>query len=168
MEEGQERGDHDYDVMKIYKVYEVRDQWCISCFIPSTQVAVEHQVVVWPWSGWFAVKVSATQHAASRGFRGVVKGRITCVVSSVDAQGVKREQALELPVAVQVVPTPRKQQRLLWDQFHSISYPSGYFPRDNLKVWLIGRERQKKRTKSKLISFVRRVFLWRNAHWFNF
>lgn len=33
-----------------------------------------------------------------------------------------------------MVPTPPREKRILWDQFHSISYPSGYFPRDDLKV----------------------------------
>ncbi len=31
-----------------------------------------------------------------------------------------------------VIPTPPRSQRLLWDQFHSISYPSGFFPNDIL------------------------------------
>lgn len=25
-------------------------------------------------------------------------------------------------------------KRLLWDQYHNLRYPSGYFPRDNLKM----------------------------------
>jgi membrane-bound transcription factor site-1 protease len=95
-------------------------------------VSVEHQAVVWPWSGWFAVRVAVADAAAT--FEGVVRGRVTCRVSAVDAQGVFRAQLLELPLAVRVVPTPPRQRRLLWDQFHSINYPSGYFPRDNLKV----------------------------------
>lgn len=29
---------------------------------------------------------------------------------------------------------PPRNQRILWDQFHSIPYPPGYFPRDDLRV----------------------------------
>lgn len=25
-------------------------------------------------------------------------------------------------------------KRILWDQFHNLRYPSGYFPRDNLNI----------------------------------
>ena len=25
-------------------------------------------------------------------------------------------------------------KRILWDQYHNLRYPSGYFPRDNLKT----------------------------------
>lgn len=33
-----------------------------------------------------------------------------------------------------MIPTPPRSQRLLWDQFHNLRYPPGYFPRDNLRV----------------------------------
>ena len=35
---------------------------------------------------------------------------------------------------VDVVPTPPRERRLLWDVFHSVAYPSGYVPRDSLHV----------------------------------
>ena len=36
------------------------------------------------------------------------------------------------PINIRVVPAPPREQRVLWDQFHSLRYPGGYFPRDNL------------------------------------
>ena len=39
-----------------------------------------------------------------------------------------------VPLKVAIVPTPQRSKRLLWDQFHSLPYPPGYFPRDNLRV----------------------------------
>lgn len=33
-----------------------------------------------------------------------------------------------------IIPTPPRERRLLWDQFHNLRYPSGYFPRDALDV----------------------------------
>ena len=39
-----------------------------------------------------------------------------------------------MTVKVQIVPTPERKLRLLWDNYHSIRYPPGYIPRDNLDV----------------------------------
>lgn len=44
-----------------------------------------------------------------------------------------REQILELPLKLEIIPQPPAKKRILWDQFHSLRYPSGYFPRDSLK-----------------------------------
>ena len=96
------------------------------------QVRVEHQEVVWPWSGYVAVHITVT--AAGADLSGEVGGTLSLTVEATDAEGVFRSQVVALPINVRVTPTPHRSQRLLWDQFHSIAYPSGYFPRDNLKV----------------------------------
>ena len=41
---------------------------------------------------------------------------------------------VHLPIRVPIIPTPPRQLRLLWDQFHNLRYPPGYFPRDNLHM----------------------------------
>ena len=41
---------------------------------------------------------------------------------------------VKLPVKVKVIPTPPRSKRLLWDQYHNLRYPPGYFPRDNLRM----------------------------------
>jgi membrane-bound transcription factor site-1 protease len=50
-----------------------------------------------------------------------------------DSESFVQRSDLILPVRVRIIPTPIRSHRLLWDQFHSIGYPPGYFPRDDLK-----------------------------------
>ena len=33
-----------------------------------------------------------------------------------------------------IVATPPREKRILWSQYHSVRYPPGYIPRDNLDV----------------------------------
>lgn len=37
-------------------------------------------------------------------------------------------------IRVKIIPRPPRQKRILWDQYHSLRYPPGYLPRDNLKI----------------------------------
>ncbi|EDQ87026.1 uncharacterized protein MONBRDRAFT_27758 [Monosiga brevicollis MX1] len=68
--------------------------------------------------------------------------RATCVADGViviqvetivEGQGRPLLQDVQLPVTVRIIPTPPRSRRLLWDQYHSLAYPSGYFPRDDLQ-----------------------------------
>lgn len=52
---------------------------------------------------------------------------------SEEAEGML-ESVITLPVKVAVIPTPPRSRRILWDQFHNLRYPAGYFPRDNLRM----------------------------------
>lgn len=45
-----------------------------------------------------------------------------------------QRSVVNVPVKVAVVPTPPRSRRILWDQFHNLRYPAGYFPRDNLRM----------------------------------
>ena len=109
---------------------EVLEVWC------------EYEDVIWPWSGYFAVVIDVTAKGAA--VDRVVRGTIRVVVEVDNDPSTDRtwreglgptiSQTLELPVAVKIIPTPPRNRRILWDQFHSISYPSGYLPRDNLKT----------------------------------
>ena len=45
-----------------------------------------------------------------------------------------RLSKLKLPLRVKIIPTPPRNKRVLWDQYHSLRYPPGYFPRDNLRM----------------------------------
>eukprot|EP01112_Ceratiomyxa_fruticulosa_P020600 TRINITY_DN7060_c0_g1_i1.p1 TRINITY_DN7060_c0_g1~~TRINITY_DN7060_c0_g1_i1.p1 ORF type:complete len:1132 (+),score=259.75 TRINITY_DN7060_c0_g1_i1:307-3702(+) len=103
------------------------------------QVHFEYPDVIWPWTGYLAVYISVTQD--SMAWEGVVEGVISLTILSppgLDKDGKKevtaRTQVLELPLRVRVVPTPPRNLRILWDQFHNLRYPSGYFPRDALDV----------------------------------
>ena len=85
----------------------------------------------WPWSGWIAMHVRVRERSAAGdgGAEGrVASGTVHIVVAS--SSGELSHIAVPLRVRVQA-PPPRK-MRLLFDAFHSLRYPSGYFPRDNL------------------------------------
>ena len=104
------------------------------------EVRCEYEEVIWPWAGYFAVVIDVTAQGAD--LTRVLHGTVDVTVEVDNDPSLARSaglgpttsQKLELPVAVRVVPTPPRQKRILWDQFHSIQYPSGYFPRDNLKT----------------------------------
>jgi membrane-bound transcription factor site-1 protease len=45
-----------------------------------------------------------------------------------------RSSTVVVPIIVKIIPTPAREKRILWDQFHNVRYPPGYVPRDNLDV----------------------------------
>ena len=53
--------------------------------------------------------------------------------ASQDSESLSQRSDLVLPVRARIIATPIRSHRLLWDQYHSIGYPPGYFPRDDLK-----------------------------------
>jgi membrane-bound transcription factor site-1 protease len=86
-----------------------------------------YPAVLWPWVGYLAVSFTVL---ADRRDTVDVEGTITFVVLG---QGSQRS-AVAIRVRVAVAPRPDRTKRILWDQFHNLRYPSGYFPRDNLLV----------------------------------
>ena len=60
--------------------------------------------------------------------------------------GGELTSTVKLPIKVKIVPTPPRSKRVLWDQYHNLRYPPGYFPRDNLRMkndpldWWVERE----------------------------
>ena len=58
-------------------------------------------------------------------------------VSSFDADAdivETRVSEVDIPFRIPLVAQPPRARRVLWDQFHSLRYPSGFFPRDNLET----------------------------------
>jgi membrane-bound transcription factor site-1 protease len=98
------------------------------------QVAFERPAVLWPWSGWLAIRVAATTQPPAPSGEWLVEGVVEARVRSPPARGERefREQSVRLPVRLRVVRTPPRSRRLLWDQFHQLRYPAGYVPRDVL------------------------------------
>lgn len=111
-------------------------------------VAFSYSDVIWPWTGYLAVSLTV-KSPASAAF--VAKGTIRFTVladlgpcadescASAHAHCVLllcagKRSVVEIPLRAGIVPTPPRHRRLLWDQFHNLRYPSGYFPRDNLHV----------------------------------
>lgn len=64
-------------------------------------------------------------------FRKLVRFCFACFQSKV---GAEQTSTVKLPIKVKVVPTPPRNKRILWDQYHNLCYPPGYFPRDNLRM----------------------------------
>ncbi|GMH16564.1 hypothetical protein Nepgr_018405 [Nepenthes gracilis] len=93
-----------------------------------------HSDVIWPWTGYLALHMQIKEEGAQ--FSGVIEGNVTVKVYSPPAQGEKalRSSTCVLRLRLNVVPTPPRSKRILWDQFHSIKYPPGYIPRDSLDV----------------------------------
>ena len=89
---------------------------------------------LWPWSGHLALFIRVKPDG--KGFSGEAKGKVAFTVISPPMKGesIPRRSSVVLPVTASIIPTPERTKRLLWDQFHSIRYPPGYFPRDDLSV----------------------------------
>ncbi|BAU02870.1 hypothetical protein LR48_Vigan10g014200 [Vigna angularis] len=90
--------------------------------------------IIWPWTGHLALHMQIKEEGAQ--FSGKIEGNVTLKVSSPPAQGEKDPQVsiCVLQLKLNVVPTPQRSKRILWDQFHNIKYPPGYIPRDSLDV----------------------------------
>ena len=82
---------------------------------------------LWPWSGYLAIELRVEEDVTEKQ---IVEGTIALSVESDDGS----VSTLSIPLRASVIPRPPRQRRLLWDQFHNLRYPSGYFPRDNLEV----------------------------------
>eukprot|EP01122_Echinamoeba_exundans_P013063 TRINITY_DN5639_c0_g1_i1.p1 TRINITY_DN5639_c0_g1~~TRINITY_DN5639_c0_g1_i1.p1 ORF type:complete len:950 (+),score=78.82 TRINITY_DN5639_c0_g1_i1:46-2850(+) len=90
-------------------------------------VSFTYSPEMWPYSGWLAVHLSV--RSAGSNVRTLVRGT---VVLHADVAG--SDSSLDIPLSVQIVPTPPKSKRILWDQFHNIRYPSAFVPRDTLEA----------------------------------
>ncbi|XP_048828805.1 membrane-bound transcription factor site-1 protease isoform X1 [Brienomyrus brachyistius] len=99
-------------------------------------VAVSYSPVLWPWAGYLAVSISVAKKAAS--WEGIAQGHVMVTVASpaenTSNAGGELTSTVKLPVKVKVIPTPPRSKRVLWDQYHNLRYPPGYFPRDNLRM----------------------------------
>ena len=111
-----------------------------SKFTPTTNgehlnVKITHSDVVWPWVGHVAVHM--TVPASSSKWSGIVEGTLSVVVESPPPIGSPEgtdplQKTATALLKVRVQPTPLRSKRILWDQFHNVRYPAGFFPRDNL------------------------------------
>ncbi|XP_012285406.1 membrane-bound transcription factor site-1 protease [Orussus abietinus] len=97
-------------------------------------VSLSHSDVLWPWSGWLAVAITVPSTASD--WQGIAQGHISLTIESPPGDGEQepRRTTIELPLKAKVIPTPPRHKRILWDQFHNLRYPPGYFPRDDLRA----------------------------------
>jgi membrane-bound transcription factor site-1 protease len=105
------------------------------------KLTISYSQILWPWSGYMAVAISISEECQE--WDGIVQGQIVLKVESeiikksrVDDTIIKKfvVSEVKLAIKVRIVPTPLRKQRLLWDQYHNLRYPPGYFPRDNLRM----------------------------------
>ncbi|KAG5867980.1 hypothetical protein JTB14_036488 [Gonioctena quinquepunctata] len=98
------------------------------------EIALLHSEHLWPWSGWIAVHLSVSSEGAT--YEGLAHGHISVTVESPPGNGEQqlRQSTVNLPIRANIIPTPPRHKRILWDQYHNLRYPPGYFPRDNLKI----------------------------------
>uniref|UniRef100_T1JW54 Membrane-bound transcription factor site-1 protease n=2 Tax=Tetranychus urticae TaxID=32264 RepID=T1JW54_TETUR len=99
-------------------------------------IAITHSDILWPWSGWMAIYISVSPEAAN--WEGIAQGHISIVIESPasgeDPDYKTQRSEIKLPLKVKIIPTPLRSKRILWDQYHNLRYPPGYFPRDNLHM----------------------------------
>lgn len=95
-------------------------------------VRFEFSDVLWPYSGYLAFYARVKKSAS--GLEGVASGVITFTVLSPPGpdETTLRRSTVRVPVKFQVIKTPPREKRVLWSQYHSVRYPPGYVPRDNL------------------------------------
>ena len=89
---------------------------------------------LWPWSGHLGVFLRVKPTGGT--FSGVAHGTVNFTVISPPIPGEDEERRSEVTwdIVVEIIPTPPREKRILWDQFHSVRYPPAYFPRDDLSV----------------------------------
>ncbi|PNF21813.1 Membrane-bound transcription factor site-1 protease [Cryptotermes secundus] len=97
-------------------------------------IALTFSELLWPWSGWMAVSIAAAQTASN--WEGIAQGHIALTIESPpeDGETEPRQSSVKLAIKAKIIPTPPRHKRILWDQYHNLRYPPGYFPRDNLRM----------------------------------
>ncbi|KAM7356943.1 membrane-bound transcription factor site-1 protease isoform 2-T2 [Cochliomyia hominivorax] len=95
-------------------------------------VNITYSSVLWPWTGWMAVKISINGKGCS--YEGESKGHISLKIRTLKLGDSYFITQVDFPITVKIVPKPPKHKRILWDQFHNLQYPPGYIPRDNLRI----------------------------------
>lgn len=84
---------------------------------------------LWPWSGYLGVFISV---ATPVDVPFTASGFVSLTVTSDD--DAQTQSTVNFTVRIACQPAPPRHKRLLWDQFHNLNYPSGYFPRDDIHV----------------------------------
>ncbi len=99
---------------------------CPKCHVLHTHRFSE---VIWPWTGNLIFYLRVMPSAAT--LSGVAQGQVTFTVLSPPRPATGSEEfqrsVVTVPIKVNVIPTPDRTQRVIWDQFHSIKYPPGKF-----------------------------------------
>ncbi|KAF6150650.1 hypothetical protein GIB67_022262 [Kingdonia uniflora] len=91
--------------------------------------------IIWPRTGYLALHMQIKDEGAQ--FSRLIEGNVTVNIFSPPPPGEKgqqRQRTCVIQLKLKVVPTPPREKRIHWDQYHSIKYPPRYIPRDSLEV----------------------------------
>ena len=96
------------------------------------EITFDYPHFLWPWSGNLGIRIRVKKEA--KNFQGTAEGIVVVNVLSPGKPGDKKLQKLTatLPIRVRIIRTPNRNKRILWDQYHNVRYPPGFFPRDDL------------------------------------
>lgn len=117
-------------------------------------ISTKYSTIIWPWTGWIAVYIGKTSILISvniffndhyfeftavnkdgEDFEGIAKGYLSLTIDSIpNGANETHKSEVHLPLIIKITPMPPRHKRILWDQYHNLRYPSGYIPRDNLKI----------------------------------
>jgi membrane-bound transcription factor site-1 protease len=101
--------------------------------VEMVQVSFRWSEILWPWTGWISVHLQASPKAAK--WQGSIEGYVEVDIESPSEVNTDPiTTTIKLPVKINVIPTPPKAKRVLWDQYHNMRYPPGYLPRDSLSA----------------------------------
>lgn len=92
-------------------------------------VGLTYSKTLWPWSGWLALHITVKEKA--KNWEGFCEGHVSLTIESTVLDETMHS-SLSIPIRLKIIPTPPREKRILWDQYHNLRYPGGYFPRDNL------------------------------------
>jgi membrane-bound transcription factor site-1 protease len=97
-------------------------------------ISITYSDVLWPWSGWLGIHIAVNDQGEQ--FEGLAQGHVTLTVQSPPGpeESEPRNSTVSFSIRVKIIPRPPRNKRILWDQYHSLRYPPGYLPRDNLKI----------------------------------
>ena len=97
-------------------------------------VRIQSAQVYWPWSGSMEIMLSINSDSKeSASFTGEVNGELQITLNIPLNNRIIDENAKSASFTLRLFvssPPPRK-KRMLWDVFHSISFPSAFVPSDN-------------------------------------
>lgn len=90
------------------------------------------------WTGYLALHITVKE--PGRFYSGIVSGKAKLTVRArllgTDLD-IVRQQTIFLPVKANIIPTPMRSSRILWDQYHQLIYPTAsYVPKDDLSEFV--------------------------------
>lgn len=95
------------------------------------ELAYSYPKLVWPWSGFLGIRISVTSSFKLKSDI-IVSGKI--IIQLQDIANPTLVSLAEATLSIRVITTPDRSRRIIWDQFHNLNYPSGFFPKDDLEV----------------------------------